>query len=134
MKINPYIDNYEMFLLLKGYFFKTDTFYEFYKIFDISINEALALSALIFLIGIIGIITNRNNLILLLLAIELMLLGISLNFIFFSIYLNNPMGFIYSLLILSLAAAETSIGLALLVVYFRLTNKILLNSLTKLRA
>lgn len=134
MKINPYIDNYEMFLLLKGYFFKTDTFYEFYKIFDISINEALTLSALIFLIGIIGIITNRNNLILLLLAIELMLLGISLNFIFFSIYLNNPMGFIYSLLILSLAAAETSIGLALLVVYFRLTNKILLNSLTKLRA
>lgn len=134
MNKNPYIDNYEMFLLLKGHFFKNDTFYGFTEVFDISLNQVLALSAVIFLIGVIGIITNRNNLILLLLAIELMLLGISLNFIFFSIFLNNPLGFLYSLLILSLAAAETSIGLALLVVYFRLTNKILLNSLIQLRA
>ena len=132
--MNPYLTNYEVFLYLKGYSLKSVEFINFTNLFDISLPEALAFSAIVFLIGIFGIITNKSNLILLLMAIELILLGVSLNFVFFSIFSGNILGYIYALLILSIAAAETSIGLALLVLYFRLTNKILLKTLINLKA
>jgi NADH-quinone oxidoreductase subunit K len=99
----------------------------------IPLFEFLITSTLIFLIGIIGIIFSRKNLIILFMCIELTLLGISLTFIAFSIYLEDPRGQLYALLILTLAAAESAIGLAILVVYYRITKTISLDSLINLR-
>ena len=95
----------------------------------ISLIEVLTISSLIFIIGMLGIAFNRKNLIILLMSIELMLLGISLNFVAFSIFMEDPMGQLYAMLILTLAAAESAIGLAILVVYYRIRHTISLNSI-----
>jgi NADH-quinone oxidoreductase subunit K len=99
----------------------------------ISLVEVLITSTLIFIIGILGIAFNRKNLIVLLMSIELMLLGVSLNFVAFSIFMENPMGQLYAMLILTLAAAESAIGLAILVVYYRIRKTISLDSIKFLR-
>ncbi|MFN7610573.1 MAG: NADH-quinone oxidoreductase subunit NuoK [bacterium] len=98
-----------------------------------SLVEVLITSTLIFIIGILGIAFNRKNLIVLLMSIELMLLGVSLNFVAFSIFMENPMGQLYAMLILTLAAAESAIGLAILVVYYRIRKTISLDSIKFLR-
>lgn len=118
---------------MNKFFIETTNLYLYAQLFDITLVECLSFALIIFIIGIFGIIFNRNNLIVLLMAIELMLLGISLNFIFFSIFLGDSLGYIYALLILALAAAETSLGLAFLVLYFRLTHKISLVALKNLK-
>jgi NADH-quinone oxidoreductase subunit K len=99
----------------------------------ISLVEVLITSTLIFIIGILGIAFNRKNLIVLLMSIELMLLGVSLNFVAFSIFMENPLGQLYAMLILTLAAAESAIGLAILVVYYRIRKTISLDSIKFLR-
>merc|ERR1712100_305228 len=76
----------------------------------------LTLSMIVFLIGISGIILNRQNIIIMLMSIELMLLAVNLNFIIFSVYLDDIMGQLFALLVLTIAAAESAIGLAILVV------------------
>ena len=80
----------------------------------------LAVSMILFLLGIWGIFLNRKNIIIMLMSIELMLLAVNLNFLIFSVYLDDLIGQLFALLVLTVAAAESAIGLALLVVYYRI--------------
>jgi NADH-quinone oxidoreductase subunit K len=84
----------------------------------------LAVSTLLFLIGIWGIFLNRKNIIIMLMSIELMLLAINMNFLLFSVYLDDIVGQVFALFVLTVAAAESAIGLALLVVYYRVRGTI----------
>jgi NADH:ubiquinone oxidoreductase subunit K len=84
----------------------------------------LAISMILFLLGIWGIFLNRKNIIVMLMSIELMLLAVNLNFLMFSVYLDDLVGQLFALLILTVAAAESAIGLALLVVYYRIRGTI----------
>ena len=86
--------------------------------------KILSLNTMIFLIGIIGIILNRKNIILMLMAIELMLLAINMNFVLFSVVLDDIVGQVYGLYILTVAASESAIGLGILITYYRLTGNI----------
>ena len=85
----------------------------------LTLNHYLVLSALLFAISVVGIFLNRSNLIVLLMAIELMLLAVNLNFIAFSQFLGDLSGQVFVFFILTVAAAESAIGLAILVVLFR---------------
>lgn len=84
----------------------------------------LAVSMILFLLGIWGIFLNRKNIIVMLMSIELMLLAVNLNFLLFSVYLDDVVGQVFALFILTVAAAESAIGLALLVVYYRVRGTI----------
>ena len=86
--------------------------------------KPLSLCVILFLLGIWGIFLNRKNIIIMLMSIELMLLAVNLNFVFFSVYLDDIIGQLFALLILTVAAAESAIGLALLVVYYRVRGTI----------
>ncbi len=90
------------------------------------------LNFFLFFLGLLGIILNRQNLILILISIELMLLSINMNFICFSVYLDDVMGQIFALLILTVAAAESAIGLAIMIVFFRNKGTISINAINKL--
>ncbi len=85
----------------------------------VTLSHYLILGALLFAISVIGIFLNRKNVIILLMCIELMLLAVNLNFIAFSHYLNDIAGQVFVFFILTVAAAESAIGLAILVVLFR---------------
>ena len=84
-----------------------------------NLEHYLILAALIFSIGVTGLFMNRKSVITILMSIELMLLAVNINFVAFSVYLQDIVGQVFSLIILSIAAAEISIGLAILVLYFR---------------
>jgi len=84
----------------------------------------LVVSTLLFLIGISGIFLNRKNIIVLLMSVELMLLAVNINFVVFSVFLDDLLGQVFCLLILTVAAAESAIGLALLIVYYRVRGTI----------
>ena len=99
----------------------------------ISLSHYLILGAILFAISIVGIFLNRKNVIILLMAIELMLLAVNMNFIAFSHYLNDIAGQIFVFFILTVAAAESAIGLAILVVLFRNLNTINVDDLDKLK-
>lgn len=86
---------------------------------NISLEHYLILAALIFSIGVTGLFMNRKSVITILMSIELMLLAVNINFVAFSVYLQDIVGQVFSLIILSIAAAEISTGLAILVLYFR---------------
>ena len=98
-----------------------------------SLTHYLVVSALLFSISIVGIIINRKNVITLLMCIELMLLAVNTNFIAFSRYLNDEVGQIFVFFILTVAAAEAAIGLAILVVLFRTNKKIDVAELRELK-
>ena len=85
----------------------------------LTLGHFLSLGAMLFALSIIGIFLNRKNLIVLLMAIELMLLAVNMNFVAFSYYLNDMAGQIFVFFILTVAAAESAIGLAILVTLFR---------------
>jgi len=84
----------------------------------------LSVSMILFLLGIWGIFLNRKNIIIMLMSIELMLLAVNMNFLLFSVYLDDLIGELFALLVLTVAAAESAIGLALLVVYYRVRGTI----------
>ena len=86
---------------------------------QITLLHYLVLASLLFTIGVCGIFLNRKNVITLLMSIELMLLSVNINFVAFSAYLGDVLGQIFTMFILTVAAAEAAIGLAILVVYFR---------------
>ena len=86
---------------------------------EIGIGHYLTLGAIIFLIGIVGIFLNRKNVIVILMSIELILLAVNINLVSFSIYLEDITGQIFTMLILTVAAAEAAIGLAIIVAYYR---------------
>ena len=85
----------------------------------IEIQHFLILSSLLFLIGVFGIFLNRKNVIIILMSIELILLAVNINFVSFSYFLGDLTGQIFSLFILTVAAAEAAIGLAILICFFR---------------
>jgi NADH-quinone oxidoreductase subunit K len=85
----------------------------------IPLEHYLILGAILFALDVVGIFLNRKNLVILLMAIELMLLAVNMNFVAFSSYLGDPAGQVFVFFILTVAAAESAIGLAILVVLFR---------------
>lgn len=97
----------------------------------ININYVLIILGILFFIGILGLVLNRKNIIITLMALELMLLAVNLNFIIFSVYLDDIVGQVFVLFILTIAATESSIGLALLMVYFKLKNSIYMEKIKK---
>jgi NADH-quinone oxidoreductase subunit K len=99
----------------------------------ITLSHYLVLGALLFSISVIGIFLNRRNLIILLMAIELMLLAVNMNFVAFSHYLDDPAGQVFVFFILTVAAAESAIGLAILVVLFRNLSTIDVEELDSLK-
>ena len=86
---------------------------------EIGLSSYLAVAAILFTIGVVGIFLNRKNIIIILISIELILLAVNLNFVAFSAYLGDLVGQVFALFVLTVAAAEAAIGLAILVVYFR---------------
>ena len=86
---------------------------------EIGLGHYLTVSAILFVLGVFGIFLNRKNVIVILMSIELILLSVNLNFVAFSSFLNDIVGQVFALLVLTVAAAEAAIGLAILVVYFR---------------
>ena len=99
----------------------------------ISLAHFLVLGALLFCISVAGIFINRKNLIVLLMSLELMLLAVNMNFIAFSHYLDDPAGQIFVFFILTVAAAESAIGLAILVALFRNLKTIAVEDLDSLK-
>jgi NADH-quinone oxidoreductase subunit K len=91
---------------------------------DISIFHYLTVSALLFTLGVCGIFLNRKNIITILMSIELILLAVNINFVAFSVMLDDLFGQIFAMFILTVAAAEAAIGLAILVIYYRNANSI----------
>jgi NADH-quinone oxidoreductase subunit K len=99
----------------------------------ISINHYLVVSALLFSIGMLGVFYNRKHLISLLMSIELMLLAVNINFVAFSAALNDLYGQVFTLFILTVAAAEAAIGLAIMVVYYKNRQSLSIDTLTELK-
>jgi NADH-quinone oxidoreductase subunit K len=99
----------------------------------LSLSHFLILGAVLFAISVVGIFLNRKNVIILLMAIELMLLAVNMNFIAFSHYLNDMSGQVFVFFILTVAAAESAIGLAILVVLFRNLQTINVDDLDSLK-
>ena len=100
---------------------------------DVGLGHYLTLGAIIFTIGVIGIFLNRKNVIVILMSIELILLSVNVNLVSFSIFLNDLTGQIFTFFILTVAAAEAAIGLAILVVYFRNHGSIAVEKISNLK-
>jgi NADH-quinone oxidoreductase subunit K len=90
----------------------------------LNITYILNIAITLFLIGVLGLVLNKKNILITLMSIELMLLAINLNFVIFSIYLDDIIGYIFVIFILTIAAAESAIGLVILTVYYILNNTI----------
>jgi NADH-quinone oxidoreductase subunit K len=88
---------------------------------------------ILFLIGVSGILINRKNVLIVLMCIEIMLLSVNLNFLVSSVYMDDFIGHIFSLFILTVAAGESAIGLAILILYNRIRNRILISEITTLK-
>lgn len=96
----------------------------------LDLTSFLAVSMTLFLLGLGGIMLNRRSILIILMSIELMLLAVNLNFIVYSVFLDDLMGQIFALFVLTVAAAESAIGLAILVVYFRVRGSIGMDTIT----
>ena len=101
--------------------------------FEISLGHYLVLAATIFTIGVVGIFLNRKNIIVILMSIELILPAVNINLVSFSIYMNDLVGQIFTLFILTVAAAEAAIGLAIIVIYYRNSGTIRVQEIDKLK-
>ena len=99
----------------------------------LTLGHFLSLGAMLFALSIVGIFLNRKNIIVLLMAIELMLLAVNMNFVAFSYYLNDMHGQVFVFFILTVAAAESAIGLAILVLLFRAKSSISVEELNTLK-
>lgn len=100
---------------------------------SITIMHYLMLSAMVFVIGVCGIFLNRKNIITILMSIELLLLAVNINFVAFSVHLNDLTGQIFTMLVLTVAAAEAAIGLAILVIYYRNRSSIDVDDINTLK-
>lgn len=90
----------------------------------ITINYILSLTSIVFCIGLLGVILNRKNILTILMSIELLLLAVNLNFAALSVYLDDIIGHVFVMFILTIAAAESAIGLAIITAFYRLVNSI----------
>ncbi|MDA1323808.1 MAG: NADH-quinone oxidoreductase subunit NuoK [Proteobacteria bacterium] len=86
---------------------------------EIGLSHYLTVAAILFTLGIFGIFLNRKNVIIILMSIELILLAVNINLVSFSVFLHDLAGQVFAMLVLTVAAAEAAIGLAIIVVYFR---------------
>jgi len=93
----------------------------------------ITINFIIFLIGCLGIILNRRSILIILMCVELVLLSLNLNFIIFSVYLDDLYGQLFSFFILTVAAGESAIGLAIIIVYYRIRGNILINKVPLLK-
>ena len=100
---------------------------------EISLGHYLSLAAIIFVIGIVGIFLNRKNVIIILMSIELILLAVNINLVSFSIYLQNLVGQVFTMFILTVAAAEAAVGLAIIVIYYKNKGSINVEQISSLR-
>jgi NADH-quinone oxidoreductase subunit K len=100
---------------------------------EIGIQHYLVLGALLFTIGVFGMFLNRKNVIVILMSIELMLLAVNINFVAFSAFLGDLSGQIFTMFILTVAAAEAAIGLAILVVFFRNKGSIAVEDISDMK-
>ena len=100
---------------------------------EIGLGHYLILGVVIFSIGIIGIFLNRKNVIVILMSIELILLAVNINLVSFSIFINDLTGQVFAMFILTVAAAEAAIGLAILVVFFRNQGSIAVEKINSLK-
>lgn len=94
-----------------------------------NLNLILLTTIILFTIGLTGLILNRKNFLIVIISIELLLLSINLNFVIFSVYLDDIIGQIFVLFILTIAATESAIGLAILIIYYKIKNKIIVDFL-----
>ena len=99
----------------------------------ITLEHYLTVAAILFVIGIFGIFLNRKNVIIILMSIELMLVSVNINFVAFSVFLNDMVGQVFTMFVLTVAAAEASIGLAILVCFYRLKNSILIDEASSMK-
>lgn len=99
----------------------------------ITSSSVAVVSLMIFSVGIFGILFNKKNLLIMLMSIEIILLGVNVNFVGFSVANNAPEGFIYAMLILTVAAAEAAIALAILVLYYRNKRSVNVDSISELK-
>ena len=100
---------------------------------EVGLGHYLSLAAIIFALGIIGIFLNRKNIIIILMSIELILLAVNINLVSFSIYLQNLVGQVFSMFILTVAAAEAAVGLAIIVVYYKKKGSIHVEQINSLK-
>jgi|SRR6476660_6487560 NADH-quinone oxidoreductase subunit K len=98
-----------------------------------SLLDYLVLTTSLYFIGLYGIVSNRTNLLIILICIEVVLFSIDINFVIFSVYLDDITGIAFALFVLTVASSESAIGLAIVVVYYRLQNNIVLPSYGLLR-
>jgi len=99
----------------------------------IGIGHYLVVGAILFTLGVLGIFINRKNIIVILMSVELILLSVVINFVAFSIFLGDMVGQIFALFVLTVAAAEAAIGLAILVIYFRNRGTIAVDDVRQMR-
>ena len=99
----------------------------------IGLGHYLAVAAILFTVGIFGIFLNRKNVIVILMSIELILLAVNINFVAFSTHIGDLMGQVFALLVLTVAAAEAAIGLAILVIYFRGRGTIAVDDVNRMK-
>jgi NADH-quinone oxidoreductase subunit K len=100
---------------------------------EIGLAHYLTLAALLFTLGVFGIFLNRKNVIIILMSIELMLLAVNINFVAFSAYLNDLAGQVFTMFVLTVAAAEAAIGLAILVAFFRNKGSIAVDDISSMK-
>ena len=100
---------------------------------EISLGHYLSLASIIFAIGIIGIFLNRKNVIIILMSIELILLAVNINLVSFSIYLQDLTGQVFTMFILTVAAAEAAVGLAIIVIYYKNRGSINVEQISSLK-
>ena len=101
--------------------------------FEIGLGHYLILGAMIFTIGLAGIFLNRKNIIVILMSIELILLSVNINLVSFSIYLQNLAGQVFTMFILTVAAAEAAVGLAIIVIYYKNKGSINVDQINSLK-
>ena len=99
----------------------------------IGLVHYLVVSAILFALGVLGLVANRKNLIVMLMAIELILLAVNLNFVAFSAALHDLVGQVFAMFVLTVAAGEAAIGLAILVIYFRSRGTIAVDDVARMK-
>ena len=99
----------------------------------IGIEHYIVVSSILFVLGVLGIFLNRKNVIVILMAIELILLSVNINFVAFSAFLHDLVGQVFAMFVLTVAAAEAAIGLAILVIYFRGRGSIAVDDANRMR-
>ena len=100
---------------------------------EIGLGHYLSLAAIIFTIGVVGIFLNRKNIIIILMSIELILLAVNINLVSFSIYLQDLTGQVFTMFILTVAAAEAAVGLAIIVIYYKNKGSINVEKVSSLK-